>query len=34
MTKYPVAKAYAEVQRIYGGTTEIMKLIMGRALMA
>jgi alkylation response protein AidB-like acyl-CoA dehydrogenase len=34
MTEYPVARAYADarVTRIYGGTTEIMKEIIGRAL--
>ena len=34
MREYPVAKAYldARVQTIYGGTTEIMKEIIGRAL--
>ncbi len=33
---YPVARAYADarVQRIYGGTSEIMKLIISRALLA
>ena len=32
--EYPVAKAYADsrVQRIYGGTSEIMKLIIARSL--
>lgn len=36
MWEYPVARAYADnrVQRIYGGTSEIMKLIIGRALFA
>jgi len=35
MWEYPVAKAYADarVQRIYGGTSEIMKLIIGRNLL-
>jgi alkylation response protein AidB-like acyl-CoA dehydrogenase len=35
MWEYPVAKAYADarVQRIYGGTSEIMKLIIGRDLL-
>ena len=35
MTEYPIAKAYldARVQTIYGGTTEIMKEIIGRSLM-
>jgi alkylation response protein AidB-like acyl-CoA dehydrogenase len=34
MTEYPVARAYADarVTRIYGGTTEIMKEIIGRHL--
>jgi alkylation response protein AidB-like acyl-CoA dehydrogenase len=34
MTEYPVARAYldARVTRIYGGTTEIMKEIVGRSL--
>ena len=34
MLEYPVAKAYldARVQTIYGGTTEIMKEIVGRSL--
>src|SRR5260370_35711249 len=34
MREYPVAKAYldARVQTIYGGTTEIMKEIIGRGL--
>ena len=34
MWEYPVARAYADarVQRIYGGTNEVMKLIIGRAL--
>ncbi len=34
MTEYPIAKAYldARVQTIYGGTTEIMKEIIGRSL--
>ena len=36
MTEYPVARAYADsrVQTIFGGTTEIMKEIIGRELMA
>jgi alkylation response protein AidB-like acyl-CoA dehydrogenase len=36
MTEYPIAKAYldARVQTIYGGTTEIMKEIIGRALLS
>lgn len=35
MTEYPIAKTYldARVQTIYGGTTEIMKEIIGRSLM-
>ena len=34
MTEYPVAKAYldARIQTIYGGTTEIMKEIIGRSM--
>jgi alkylation response protein AidB-like acyl-CoA dehydrogenase len=34
MTEYPVSKAYvdARIQTIYGGTTEIMKEIIGRDL--
>ena len=34
MTEYPISKAYldARVQRIYGGTTEIMKEIIARSL--
>lgn len=34
MTEYPIAKAYtdARVQRIYGGTNEIMKEIIGRSM--
>jgi alkylation response protein AidB-like acyl-CoA dehydrogenase len=34
MTEYPIARAFAEarVSRIYGGTTEIMKEIVGRSL--
>ncbi|MGH3355376.1 MAG: acyl-CoA dehydrogenase family protein [Nocardioidaceae bacterium] len=34
MTEYPIAKAYLDtrVQTIYGGTTEIMKEIIGRGL--
>lgn len=36
MLEYPIARAYADarVQRIYGGTSEIMKLIIGRELLA
>ncbi|MDQ3885908.1 MAG: acyl-CoA dehydrogenase family protein [Actinomycetota bacterium] len=35
LTEYPIAKAYldARVQTIYGGTTEIMKEIIGQALL-
>ncbi|GGY98579.1 acyl-CoA dehydrogenase family protein [Streptomyces poonensis] len=35
MTEYPVAKAYLDgrIQTIYGGTTEIMKEIIGRSLL-
>ena len=34
MVEYPIARAYADarVTRIYGGTTEIMKEIVGRSL--
>ena len=34
MTEYPIARAFmdARVQRIYGGTSEIMKEIIGRAI--
>ncbi|GEL24436.1 acyl-CoA dehydrogenase [Pseudonocardia sulfidoxydans NBRC 16205] len=34
MTEYPIAKAFADarVTRIYGGTTEIMKEVIGRSL--
>ena len=34
MTEYPIAKAYldARIQTIFGGTTEIMKEIIGRDL--
>jgi alkylation response protein AidB-like acyl-CoA dehydrogenase len=34
MTEYPIARAFvdARVQRIYGGTNEIMKEIIGRSL--
>jgi acyl-CoA dehydrogenase len=34
MAEYPIAQAYldARLQTIYGGTTEIMKEIVGRAL--
>jgi acyl-CoA dehydrogenase len=36
MTEYPVAKAFTDgrIQTIYGGTTEIMKEIIGRSLLA
>ena len=36
MMEYPIARAYADarVSRIYGGTSEIMKLIIGRSLLA
>jgi alkylation response protein AidB-like acyl-CoA dehydrogenase len=35
MSEYPIARAYADarITRIYGGTTEIMKEIIGRSLM-
>jgi len=35
MWEYPVARAYADArtQRIYGGTNEIMKLIISRELL-
>jgi alkylation response protein AidB-like acyl-CoA dehydrogenase len=34
MTEYPIARAWADarVTRIYGGTTEIMKEVVGREL--
>jgi alkylation response protein AidB-like acyl-CoA dehydrogenase len=34
MTEYPIARAWADarVTRIYGGTTEIMKEVIGREL--
>ena len=34
MMEYPIAKAYvdARVQRIYGGTNEIMKEVIARSL--
>jgi alkylation response protein AidB-like acyl-CoA dehydrogenase len=34
MTEYPIAKAYADarITRIYGGTTEIMKEVIGRSM--
>ncbi|MCG8673013.1 MAG: acyl-CoA dehydrogenase family protein [Pseudomonadales bacterium] len=36
MWEYPVARAWADarVQRIYGGTSEVMKLIIGRSLLS
>lgn len=36
MTEYPVARAFTDgrIQTIYGGTTEIMKEIIGRSLLA
>ncbi|GAA1933670.1 long-chain specific acyl-CoA dehydrogenase [Streptomyces sodiiphilus] len=36
MTEYPVARAFTDgrIQTIYGGTTEIMKEIVGRSLLA
>ncbi|MCP5164940.1 MAG: acyl-CoA dehydrogenase family protein [Pseudomonadales bacterium] len=36
MWEYPIARAYADarVQRIYGGTSEVMKLIIGRSMLA
>ncbi|MFH8366897.1 acyl-CoA dehydrogenase family protein [Streptomyces sp. NPDC018031] len=36
MTEYPIAKAFTDgrIQTIYGGTTEIMKEIIGRSLLA
>ena len=36
MWEYPVTRAYADarIQRIYGGTSEVMKLIIGRDLMS
>lgn len=35
MTEYPVARAFTDgrIQTIYGGTTEIMKEIIGRSLL-
>jgi alkylation response protein AidB-like acyl-CoA dehydrogenase len=35
MTEYPIARAYADarVTRIYGGTTEIMKEIVGKSIL-
>jgi alkylation response protein AidB-like acyl-CoA dehydrogenase len=34
MLEYPIARAYADarVQKIYGGTNEIMKELIGRGL--
>jgi alkylation response protein AidB-like acyl-CoA dehydrogenase len=34
MTEYPISKAYTDsrIQTIYGGTTEIMKEIVGRSM--
>ena len=34
MLEYPIARAFADarITRIYGGTTEIMKEIIGRGL--
>ncbi len=34
MMEYPIAKAYVDsrIQTIYGGTTEIQKLIISRSL--
>ena len=34
MLEYPIARAYVDnrIQRIYGGTSEIMKEIIGRSL--
>jgi alkylation response protein AidB-like acyl-CoA dehydrogenase len=34
MTEYPVARAYLDsrIATIYGGTTEIMKEVIGRSL--
>jgi len=34
MWEYPIARAYADVrvQRIYGGTTEIMKEVISRSM--
>ncbi|MFT6365574.1 MAG: acyl-CoA dehydrogenase, partial [Bacteroidia bacterium] len=36
MWEYPVARAYADarVSRIYGGTSEVMKIIISRALLS
>jgi long-chain-acyl-CoA dehydrogenase len=35
MLEYPIARAYADarVQTIYGGTTEIMKVIIARDIL-
>jgi acyl-CoA dehydrogenase len=34
MLEYPIARDYADarISRIYGGTTEIMKEVIGRAM--
>jgi acyl-CoA dehydrogenase len=34
MKEYPISRAYADarVQRIYGGTSEVMKLLIARTL--
>jgi alkylation response protein AidB-like acyl-CoA dehydrogenase len=34
MSEYPISKAYVDsrIQTIYGGTTEIMKEIIGRTM--
>jgi alkylation response protein AidB-like acyl-CoA dehydrogenase len=36
MLEYPIARAYldARITTIYGGTTEIMKEVIGRALLS
>ena len=36
MWEYPVTRAYADarIQRIFGGTSEVMKLIIGRDLLS
>jgi acyl-CoA dehydrogenase len=36
MSEYPVARAYvdARIQRIFAGSSEVMKIIISRALMA
>ena len=35
MTEYPIARAFADarVQRIYGGTSEIMKEVIARSML-